>query len=92
MGLMRAQNRQGAQHRDGLRTGFKVNGSVDNGGLVEYFFGEDGKECLQHDKFAQFMRDLHDEVSPCPFTVLLIALNLIIFSMVASWLVAVSIC
>uniref|UniRef100_A0A2N9E2E9 EF-hand domain-containing protein n=1 Tax=Fagus sylvatica TaxID=28930 RepID=A0A2N9E2E9_FAGSY len=67
MGLMRAQNRQGAQHRDGLRTGFKVNGSVDNGGLVEYFFGEDGKECLQHDKFAQFMRDLHDEILKLEF-------------------------
>ncbi|XP_030548386.1 calcium uptake protein, mitochondrial-like [Rhodamnia argentea] len=62
MSLMRAHNRQGAQHRDGRRTGLKARGSVDDGGLVEYFFGKDGKECLQHDKFVQFMRDLHDEM------------------------------
>lgn len=62
MALMRARNRQGAQHRDGLRTGLKVNGSVENGGLVERFFGKDGNEHLQHDKFIQFMRDLHDEI------------------------------
>lgn len=64
MALMRAQNRQGAQHRDGLRTGLKFSGSVENGGLVEYFFGKDGKDPLQVDKFLQFMRDLHEEVSP----------------------------
>lgn len=62
MALMRSHNRQGAHHRDGLRTGLKVNDTVDNGGLVEYFFGEDGKGCLQHDKFVQFMRDLQNEV------------------------------
>ncbi|EXB80741.1 Calcium uptake protein 1 [Morus notabilis] len=62
MALMRAQHRQGAHHRDGLRIGLKVNGSVDNGGLVEYFFGEDGRECLKLDKFVKFMRDLHDEI------------------------------
>ncbi|KAM4122685.1 hypothetical protein ACB094_01G103200 [Castanea mollissima] len=62
MALMRARNRQGAQHRDGLRTGLKVNGFVENGGLVEYFFGKDGNEHLQHDKFIKFMRDLHDEI------------------------------
>uniref|UniRef100_A0A2P2Q354 EF-hand domain-containing protein n=1 Tax=Rhizophora mucronata TaxID=61149 RepID=A0A2P2Q354_RHIMU len=62
MALMRAHNRQGAVHRDGLRTGLKVNGSVDDGGLVGHFFGKDGKEALQHDKFVQFMRDLNDEI------------------------------
>ncbi|XP_019415127.1 PREDICTED: calcium uptake protein 1, mitochondrial isoform X2 [Lupinus angustifolius] len=62
MALMRSHNRQGVQHRNGLRTGLKVNGSVENGGLVEYFFGKDGKGCLSHDKFIKFMRDLHDEV------------------------------
>ncbi|KAJ7958806.1 calcium uptake protein 1, mitochondrial-like [Quillaja saponaria] len=62
MGLMRAHNRQGAHHRDGLRAGLKVNGSVENGGLVEYFFGQDRKGCLQHEKFVQFMRDLHNEI------------------------------
>lgn len=60
MGLMRKQNRQGAHHRDGRRFGMKV--SVENGGLVEYFFGEDGKGSLHHDKFVQFLRQLHEEV------------------------------
>ena len=68
---MRARNRQGAQHRNGLRTGLKVSGSVENGGLVERFFGKDGNEHLHDDKFIQFMRDLHDEVSPCTFAILL---------------------
>lgn len=63
MSLMRAQNRQGAHHRDGRRTGLKVRGSVEDGGLVEYFFGKDGKTCLRHDRFVKFMRDLHDEVT-----------------------------
>lgn len=62
MNLMRSHNRQGALHRDGLRVGLKVSGSVENGGLVEYFFGKDGKACLQHDKFVQFIRDLHNEM------------------------------
>ncbi|KAL3566097.1 hypothetical protein D5086_031512 [Populus alba] len=62
MALMRAQNRQGAVHRDGLRPGLKVHGSVENGGLVEHFFGKDGKARLRHDKFVQFMRDLNDEI------------------------------
>ena len=63
MALMRAQNRQGAVHRDGLRPGLKVHGSVENGGLVEHFFGKDGKAHLRHDKFVQFMRDLNNEVN-----------------------------
>ncbi|XP_038985430.1 calcium uptake protein, mitochondrial-like isoform X2 [Phoenix dactylifera] len=62
MALMRSYNRQGASHRDGLRTGLKVSKSVEDGGLVEYFFGKDGNGCLQHDKFVQFLRDLHDEI------------------------------
>ncbi|KAJ6435703.1 hypothetical protein OIU84_000836 [Salix udensis] len=62
MGLMRAQNRQGASHRDGRRFGLKVAEPVENGGLLEYFFGKDGKTCLQHERFVQFLRDLHDEV------------------------------
>ncbi|KAF4373105.1 hypothetical protein F8388_019287 [Cannabis sativa] len=65
MALMRAQNRQGAHHRDGLRFGLKSNGSVENGGLVEYFFGENGTERLKHDKFVKFMKDLHDELMLC---------------------------
>ncbi|XVE98443.1 hypothetical protein REPUB_Repub03eG0107000 [Reevesia pubescens] len=62
MALMRAQNRQGACHRDGRRHGLKVTEPVENGGLVEYFFGRDGKTCLKHDTFVQFLRDLHDEI------------------------------
>lgn len=62
MALMRSYNRQGASHRDGLRIGLKVSKSVEDGGLVEYFFGKDGKGHLQHDKFVQFLRDLHEEV------------------------------
>ncbi|GMJ11115.1 hypothetical protein like AT4G32060 [Hibiscus trionum] len=63
MALMRANNRLGSVHRDGLRIGsLKLTGSVEEGGLVEYFFGKDGKARLQHDKFVQFMRDLQDEM------------------------------
>ncbi|XP_011081511.1 calcium uptake protein, mitochondrial isoform X1 [Sesamum indicum] len=62
MNLMRAHNRQGAVHSDGLRAGHKLGGSIENGGLLEYFFGGDGKKLLHHDKFAQFLRDLHDEM------------------------------
>ena len=64
MALMRAHNRQGALHSDGLRAGLRVGGAVENGGLMEYFFGKDGKKCLQHEKFVQFLRNLHDEVCP----------------------------
>ncbi|XVE63628.1 hypothetical protein DITRI_Ditri07aG0034900 [Diplodiscus trichospermus] len=44
-----------------------VTGPVENGGLVEYFFGSDGKTCLKHDKFVQFLRDLHDEILKLEF-------------------------
>ncbi|KAK6119717.1 hypothetical protein DH2020_046536 [Rehmannia glutinosa] len=67
MTLMRAHNRQGAVHCDGLRAGHKLGGSVENGGLLEYFFGRDGKNLLQHDKFVQFLRDLHDEMVKLEF-------------------------
>lgn len=62
MALMRSYNRQGTSHRDGLRIGLKVGTPVENGGLLEYFFGKDGNGRLQHDKFVQFLRDLHEEV------------------------------
>ncbi|CAN6721054.1 unnamed protein product [Malus baccata var. baccata] len=68
MALMRACNRQGAYHRDGLRTGLKVNGSVEDGGLVEYFFGNDGKDSLEIDKFVKFLRDLQDEMVRLEFS------------------------
>ncbi|KAG5045164.1 hypothetical protein JHK82_014548 [Glycine max] len=62
MQSMRSHTRQGVQHGDGRRTGLKANASVENGGLVEYLFGKDGKGRLKHDKFVQFIRDLHDEI------------------------------
>ncbi|CAL5328635.1 unnamed protein product [Camellia sinensis] len=62
MTLMQTHNRQGARHRDGLRIGLKVSSSVEDGGLLEHFFGKDGKQCLEHGKFVQFLRDLHDEI------------------------------
>ncbi|KAL6502103.1 hypothetical protein OROGR_027236 [Orobanche gracilis] len=62
MTLMRAHNRQGAVHSDGFRAGHKLGGSIENGGLLEYFFEDDGKNLLRHDKFVQFLRDLHHEM------------------------------
>ena len=62
MTLMRSYNRQGASHRDGLRFGRKVGQLVEDGGLVEYFFGKDGNEHLHYDKFSSFLKQLHDEV------------------------------
>ncbi|KAH1203612.1 Calcium uptake protein, mitochondrial [Glycine soja] len=62
MALMRSRHRQGVHHRDGLRTGLKASDSVEDGGLVEYFFDKDGNGCLQHDKFVNFLRGLHDEI------------------------------
>ncbi|KAK9742204.1 hypothetical protein RND81_03G155400 [Saponaria officinalis] len=68
MALMRAQHRQGASHRDGIRSGLKIGRGVENGGLVEYFFGEDGGTQLHHDKFIQFLRRLHDEIVRLEFS------------------------
>ncbi|KAG8071429.1 hypothetical protein GUJ93_ZPchr0006g42452 [Zizania palustris] len=68
MTLMRSYNRQGAAHRDGLRFGRKVGQSVENGGLVEYFFGKDGSEHLHYDKFSIFLKQLHDEIVRLEFS------------------------
>lgn len=54
MASLRAQNKQGVTHKDG---------PVEEGGLLEYFFGKDGKDCFQIERFSQFLRDLQDEVS-----------------------------
>ncbi|KAJ1385877.1 EF-hand domain [Sesbania bispinosa] len=66
MALMRSQNRQGANHRDGRRLGVKS--SVENGGLLEHFFGKDGNTGLQHERFVQFLRHLHDEILRLEFS------------------------
>lgn len=62
---MRSHNRQGAQHRNGHRSRLIFDGCVENGGLVEYFFGKDGNAGLQLEKFIQFMKDLQIEVTVC---------------------------
>lgn len=62
MDLMRSQNRQGAHQKEGLRFVMKVAESVEDSGLVEYFFGKDGKQKLKHERFVQFLKDLHNEV------------------------------
>nr|XP_043628617.1 calcium uptake protein, mitochondrial-like [Erigeron canadensis] len=67
MELMRAQHRQGVRHRDGLRNGLKVSRTVENGGLLEYFFGKDGKSRLAYGKFVQFLKDLHNEILSLEF-------------------------
>lgn len=67
MTLMRSYNRQGVSQRDGLRIGLKVGTSVENGGLLEYFFGQDGKGRLQLEKFVQFLKDLHNEIERLEF-------------------------
>ncbi|CAL5020936.1 unnamed protein product [Urochloa decumbens] len=68
MTLMRSYNRQGAAHRDGLRFGRKVGQPVENGGLVEYFFGKDGDGHLHYDKFSSFLKQLHDEIVRLEFS------------------------
>ncbi|KAK0572853.1 hypothetical protein LWI29_038172 [Acer saccharum] len=66
MGLMQTKNKQGARLRNGRRFGLKDSG--EDGGLVEYFFGRDGNTCLKHEKFVQFLRDLHDEILQLEFS------------------------
>nr|CAB3450360.1 unnamed protein product [Digitaria exilis] len=68
MTLMRSYHRQGAAHRDGLRFGRKVGQPVENGGLVEYFFGKDGNKHLHYDKFSSFLKQLHDEIVRLKFS------------------------
>ncbi|KAG0526522.1 hypothetical protein BDA96_06G153000 [Sorghum bicolor] len=68
MALMRSFNRQGSTHKDGLRIGLKVGQPVENGGVVEYFFGSDGNEPLHCDKFSKFLKELHDEIIRLEFS------------------------
>lgn len=52
---MRSQSKQNTDsHR------LKV--SIEDGGLLEYFFGKGGKKSLKLERFVQFFRDLHEEV------------------------------
>ncbi|PWA52609.1 calcium-binding EF hand family protein [Artemisia annua] len=68
MNLMRGYNRQGAFKKAGHRTGLKVGSHRENGGVVHYFFGEDGNQRLQLEKFVQFLRDLHHEMVSLEFS------------------------
>ncbi|MED6206112.1 hypothetical protein PIB30_023977 [Stylosanthes scabra] len=68
MALMRSQNRQGASHREGRRFGAKGGVSVEDGGLLEHFFGKDGNKCMEHAKFVQFLRNLHEEILRLEFS------------------------
>lgn len=61
MHLMQEEKKQGVRFRNKRR--FEPKTIMEDGGLVEYFFGKDGNTCLKHEKFAQFLRDLHREVS-----------------------------
>ncbi|KAI3754392.1 hypothetical protein L1987_54175 [Smallanthus sonchifolius] len=62
MAMMRAQHRQGSRQRGGLRNGLKISTPVENGGLLEHFFGKVGKSCLALEKFVQFLKDLNNEI------------------------------
>ncbi|KAM7268245.1 hypothetical protein ACFE04_010411 [Oxalis oulophora] len=66
MSLMRCQSKQ-VSNRDGRRFRLKSPDSVENGGIIEYLFGADGVTCLEHERFVQFLRDLHDEILQLEF-------------------------
>lgn len=59
MALMRNQNNKNKE-------GQRIKVGVEDGGLLEYFFGKDGKKGLKHERFVQFLRDLHEEVCKFP--------------------------
>lgn len=63
MTWMREQTRVGKSHTHGLRTGLQVSGDVEDAGLVELFFGADGKRQLPRAQFENFLHELHGEVS-----------------------------
>jgi len=52
----------------GLRPGMKSSGSVEDGGLVEFFFGKNGKKTLTLKKFEDFLSQLHDEMVSLEFS------------------------
>ncbi|KAL6226225.1 hypothetical protein ACLB2K_000188 [Fragaria x ananassa] len=50
-------------HNNKTKDGHRVRVGVEEGGILEYFFGNDGKKGLKHERFVQFFRDLHEEVN-----------------------------
>lgn len=71
MAELRKQTKAGRNNRGGLRflSGLKKTGKaqrVDEGGVVEYFFGKDGTKSLSLEEFRKFIEDLQAEVGCAP--------------------------
>ncbi|CAM6083928.1 unnamed protein product [Calypogeia fissa] len=62
MRRFRERTRQGLAHQNTLYSNFNVSTSIDNGGMMELFFGKDGRKQLPHEEFEKFLRHLHDEI------------------------------
>jgi hypothetical protein len=52
----------------GIRPGAKGHSAVEEGGLLTYFFGSNGKGHLTLKKFEEFLNKLHDEIVLLEFT------------------------
>jgi len=63
---LRAENRSSSS-ASGVRPGSKMSGSVEDGGLVELFFGKNGKKLLTLKKFEEFLVQLHREMVQLEF-------------------------
>ncbi|MCO5573608.1 hypothetical protein L7F22_027380 [Adiantum nelumboides] len=68
MDSMRARTRKNVRQYDGLRTGLKIERSVENCGLIEFFFGKNGEKLLKHEDFEQFLKQLHEEIIRLEFS------------------------
>ncbi|GAQ80438.1 hypothetical protein KFL_000540150 [Klebsormidium nitens] len=72
MAVLRKQSKAGQRNRGGLRflsgkSPPRLGTSVDEGGVVEYFFGKDGKQCLTLEAFQKFMAELQEEITRLEF-------------------------
>eukprot|EP00238_Polyblepharides_amylifera_P005937 CAMPEP_0196592294 /NCGR_PEP_ID=MMETSP1081-20130531/72329_1 /TAXON_ID=36882 /ORGANISM="Pyramimonas amylifera, Strain CCMP720" /LENGTH=405 /DNA_ID=CAMNT_0041915927 /DNA_START=286 /DNA_END=1503 /DNA_ORIENTATION=+ len=61
MSVMRQGSRVG-RASSGLRPGLLSHGKIEDGGLVEHFFGKKGTDLLTFDKFNAFLKRLHNEM------------------------------
>ncbi|KAL2635960.1 hypothetical protein R1flu_007439 [Riccia fluitans] len=68
MSRMRESTRQGLAQRNGHRPGLKITTSVENGGLVDLFFGPDGTKLFRHEDFKKFLHELHEEIIRLEFS------------------------
>jgi Ca2+-binding EF-hand superfamily protein len=64
---LREKTRVG-KNSTGFRPGMKSSGSVEEGGLVEFFFGKNGKKTLTLKKFEDFLSQLHAEMVSLEFS------------------------